>query len=164
MCWCVQILLKSRIITLITPFYLQMRCQPQPPVTWCRPKSLINFHVSSRGLVNTENRDWGMELQLDCDLRSLHAIRVLKRLIVFLAQGVNYLVNVAFCCEIKYQDNFPEVWGSDEGSCDKSVFSSLAGNIWFSDSPRPERWRMCFESEQRNSIVQQYYKTHIRGE
>ena len=83
--------------------------------------------------------------------------------ILVLPQRVNFLVNVAFCCEIKYQDNFPEVWGSDEGSCDKSVFSSLAGNIWFSDSPRPERWRMCFESEQRNSIVQQCYKNTYHG-
>ena len=136
---------------------------PSPRLLDVSVKSLINFHMSSWRFVNTRVLTLvrEMELQLDCELW-FDANLVLKRFII--VHQVNYLDNVAFCWEIKYQDNSAEVWGSDEGSCDKSVFPSLAGNIWFSDSPRPAGWRMCYEvrTEKQHCIVQPRNKTHIK--
>ena len=80
---------------------------PSPRLLDVSVKSLINFHMSSRRFVNTRVLTLvrEMELQLDCDLW-LDANLVLKRfIIIWLPHEVNYLDNVAFCWEIKYQDN-----------------------------------------------------------
>ena len=161
-CFC----LRLGWLLLLLLYNCRWGVSPSPRLLDVSVKSLINFHMSSRRFVNTRVLTLvrEMELQLDCDLW-LDANLVLKRfIIVWLPHEVNYLDNVAFCWEIKYQDNSAEVWGSDEGSCDKSVFPSLAGNIWFSDSPRPAGWRMCSEvrTEKQHCIVQPSNKTQIK--